>query len=70
MNTPMDLGVNVGWHYGPDGRPDPGFVHGTAWQPVDGWFGHIDAYGVPHSGDLGDCANCRLPAALLLGEAS
>ncbi|WP_405461506.1 hypothetical protein OG786_29040 [Streptomyces sp. NBC_00101] len=68
MSTPMDLGVNVGWHYGPDGRPDPGFLHGTAWQP-DGWLGHFDCDGVQHPGDLSDC-DCRLRADLLLGEAS
>ncbi|WP_327307942.1 hypothetical protein OG730_34720 [Streptomyces sp. NBC_01298] len=52
-----------GWHYGPTGEADPGFIEGTAHQP-DGIQDHMDAWGNPHPGDLGGCLPCRIDAGL------
>jgi len=46
-----------GWHYGPGGERDRGFIEGTAFQPDD-MQDHMDAWGTPHPGDLSDCDSC------------
>jgi hypothetical protein len=50
--------MDDGWHYGPDGTPERGFLEGTAFQPDD-CRDHIDAWGTPHPDNLADCAECR-----------
>ncbi|KAA6211791.1 hypothetical protein [Streptomyces filamentosus] len=48
---------NAGWHIGPDGYREPGFIEGTAFQP-DGVQDHLDAWGTPHPGNLAACLEC------------
>lgn len=54
-----------GWHLGPDGSSESGFIEGTAFQP-DGVQDHMDAWGTPHPGNLRDCREC-LGGAVLPG---
>lgn len=59
MTTPDD-----GWHFGPDGTPERGFLEGTAFQP-DEVMDHIDAWGSVHPYNLRDCPQCRAENLLI-----
>jgi hypothetical protein len=50
--------MDDGWHYGPDGTSERGFLEGTAFQPDD-TRDHMDAWGSVHPDNLKDCAQCR-----------
>jgi hypothetical protein len=53
----MESVLDEGWHYGPDGTPEPGWVMGTAFQPYD-TQDHLCAWGTVHGGDLAECRTC------------
>jgi len=53
----------TGWHFGPSGEHEDGFLPGTAFQPDD-IQDHLDAWGTPHPGDLAHCPDCQEKIAL------
>ncbi|WP_030248006.1 hypothetical protein [Streptomyces sp. NRRL S-455] len=57
--------MDDGWHYGPDGTPERGFLEGTAFQPDD-TRDHMDAWGSVHPENLKDCGPCRAESILTL----
>ncbi|MFJ2848288.1 hypothetical protein [Streptomyces rubiginosohelvolus] len=61
--------LDFGWRYGPDGSWEPGFLEGTAFQPLD-LPDHMDAWGTPHPGNLASCVPCSASADLTQGGAA
>lgn len=63
----MSLNKTNGWHVGPDGEPERGYLEGTAFQPDDA-PDHLDANGKVHPGNLKVCWDCKFMAKLIMDE--